>query len=538
MDRQENNLSEKQPPKKPSAIRTAFICLFGGVLAFFLITAILFYIPWKVTTLLIVFLLACTALPKALRKWFWLSVGVVVLALVIWVFLPDDNEGWRPYTFDEELATLEAKYAIPDSENAAVIYNQLLDSYDANAFAPEFMDYNLEGLIIHERWASKDYPQAAEHLKDHEETITQLVKASKIDKCRFPVYAGSPSSAQRPPPIIAFREWANLLTQAANNDLGDKRIKAALEKYTAGLKLARHIRQQPSFTDTLIGIGLEALPVNQLTMFIATGDPTDEHLSAIEQALVTEQHWKVDFPKILEHDKLCTKNAWSLAYEVNSKGRIRLSRDPIEPICARRAADEFNLTYWQKRLLKANTILSWFYMPSSPRRLGRIIDDCYKKLLLMAQPDFDWERAPSRASVASIYSTPVKFAYLVRFKDRRFVNALVWSISEFSYYKFREIYLRLATERRGTLILIALRRYKNKHGFWPDFLDEIEGLTSTDLLIDPTNGGPFAYRRADDSFTLYSKGKDNIDDNSDDFDDLLIWPNRYYKYKEENTTRK
>jgi hypothetical protein len=80
--------------------------------------------------LLVVFLLAHTVLPRPGLKWFWAGVGVVVIALIIWVFMPEDDTGWRPYTFDEELAALEAKRAIPDEENAARIYNELLGSYE------------------------------------------------------------------------------------------------------------------------------------------------------------------------------------------------------------------------------------------------------------------------------------------------------------------------------------------------------------------------------------------------------------------------
>ena len=90
--------------------------------------ALTFQAPWKIITLLAIILAACTVLPKQIRKWFWLSAGVVVLILIIWIFLPEDNEGWRPYTFDEELAAMEAKYAIPDEENAATIYNELMQS--------------------------------------------------------------------------------------------------------------------------------------------------------------------------------------------------------------------------------------------------------------------------------------------------------------------------------------------------------------------------------------------------------------------------
>ena len=527
MDRQENNLSQKQPPKKPSATRIGLICLFGGVLAFLLIIAVIFCIPWKVTTLLILFLLACTVLPKALRKWFWLSVGVAVLALVVWVFLPDNNKGWRPYTFDEELAALQAKYAIPDSQNAAVIYNQLLDSYASISFDPNFADWNLYVLTMREPWLSKDYPQAAEWLKDHEKTIKLLLRASKIDKCRFPIYAATPTSPHRPPLLAAVRDWANLLTQAANNDLGDNRIQPCLEKCFAIIQLSEHVRQQHSVVLTMVGIALEGFATRMLQRFIITGHPTEQHLSTIEKTLAATAHdWRKDFPRVLEHEKLDMKNAWCTAYEVNSKGRTRLSRDPLAP--HRDEPSEYipKLTYWQKKLLKANTILSWFYMPANPRKLGKIIDTSYEKRRALGEPGFDWETT-SDESYASLFLTPIKFSYITRYKDRSTLDLFVPSISSNSYYHFHEMYLRSATQKRGILISVYLRRYKNKHGFWPKFLDEIEGLTSTDLLIDPTNGGPFAYRRTDDNFTLYSKGKDNIDDNRQSPDDWPIWPNEH-----------
>ena len=165
---------------------------FVALLALLLVAAIAFQASWKITSLLIVFLLACTILPKYLRKWFWLGFGGVIVILVIWVFLPENNEDWKPFTFDKELATLEAKHAIPDKENAARFYNDLLKEEkkyeepppnekmaelmekgeasipieDVNdwlagsysTFYPEFWNNELDKLTRKEFWPSKDYP--------------------------------------------------------------------------------------------------------------------------------------------------------------------------------------------------------------------------------------------------------------------------------------------------------------------------------------------------------------------------------------------
>ena len=63
------------------------------------------------------------------------------------------------------------------------------------------------------------------------------------------------------------------------------------------------------------------------------------------------------------------------------------------------------------------------------------------------------------------------------------------------------------------LLLIGVKRYKNITGEWPGSLDGIKELTSQENFVDPTNGGSFVYKLTEDSFTLYSKGKNNIDEN-------------------------
>jgi hypothetical protein len=96
----------------------------------------------------------------------------------------------------------------------------------------------------------------------------------------------------------------------------------------------------------------------------------------------------------------------------------------------------------------------------------------------------------------------------------------------------RLIRLRLAATRRAMPILIALRRYKDQTGAWPETLEQIEPKLTDQMLIDPQNGGKFVYKRDGDSIVFYSKGPNGIDEGgsrSRPADDYPMWPRRINK---------
>ena len=81
-----------------------------------------------------------------------------------------------------------------------------------------------------------------------------------------------------------------------------------------------------------------------------------------------------------------------------------------------------------------------------------------------------------------------------------------------TYYRLHELHHKMLVIRRGMYIMVALRRYKNKYGHWPQTLDHIMPWVTEGVLVDPQNNGPFVYKLTDDGFILYSKGKNNIDE--------------------------
>jgi hypothetical protein len=543
---------QNQKKKKRGIIKKIFKWIGLGILTLLILGALVLDAPWKVLALLLIILAACTILPKPANKWFGLSVAGVVVVLIIWVFLPDEDGDWRPYkyNFDEELTAIEAKYVIPDELNAATIYNKLLQDYDEEVFYTNLSPEDQEKLPMRESWLSKDHPKMAEWIQQQQNTIEKLLEASKIDQCLFRI--NDPANFEKQiNRYAAMRRWAFLLVSAANNDIAENRIKEGFQKNMALLQMGKHLYQQPSTTDWLVGTAIEAIGIDQLKTFVITEDATEEYLSSIEKALTGIKYdWNSDFLKILKSDELSATREFARYYEINPKGKIRLSRDPLgemrsilkkqlenneikEQQYQKSVESLVYLTYWQKKLIKAQTILLWFYLPSSPEKAADLIKIIYQKYYEMARPDYNWAKEPRE-----IRTTP---QFKFRLNRYRTIELLA-SVSEEPYYRIQEIYLRRQTGIRASRSIIALRRYKNQNGRWPENLDEIKPFAPAEIFVDPINGNSFVYKLADDSFKLYSKGKNNIDEDGKrdrwgeertGADDWLIWPPRGRKPKTE-----
>ena len=115
------------------------------------------------------------------RKRIWLAAIIVALTAIIASFL------WslqNSKSVEQRLAAIEAARAIPDSENAAVIYHKLAMAGDRVVGRPGYSDARDTFKFIRPR-RSGDYPKVAAWLQDRQDVISELLKASEFEKCRF-----------------------------------------------------------------------------------------------------------------------------------------------------------------------------------------------------------------------------------------------------------------------------------------------------------------------------------------------------------------
>jgi hypothetical protein len=205
---------------------------------------------------------------------------LVLLAVAISFFVVAATLLWsrlRLPSIEECLATIETARAIPDSENAAILYNLLLADVDAVSLdeSLRFLDGDANMLTRRQPWLERDYPELADWIEEHQWLIDELLAATQLEKCRFPIHIEPyrPTEVSR---LRTIRSWRFLLKRAANNDVAEGRIDDAIAKWRCLIQMGGHLQQQCTFIEYLEGMSSEAVGMNQAAVFVVERNP-DEH---------------------------------------------------------------------------------------------------------------------------------------------------------------------------------------------------------------------------------------------------------------------
>ena len=478
--------SSANSSQKPNIAISILKFIAKSLLAILLILSIFYQLPWKIITFLAIIFTACTFLLKRFRKRFWLTVSGIVLTIVIWILFPENNTGWRPYTLDKEIAELEAKYKIPDEENAAFEYYKIFENLNLDVNQPEYF-LTSEPCSHDEFWLAEDHPEMAEWMKSQQNIIENVISISKIPKCIIPpnFYEDRFNFTND---LANIRHCVFLLISSANNDIAEGRINDALEKYITCFRIANQIHQFPSFTHVLVSWAIKEKTSTPLIKIIVEEELNPEQLEQIRNLIDDMQiKWSSDWIDMLDIDMIIEKNYFvGITFETNKKGKLRFSRRSFgedtgllqEPV---------EYTYQSGIIGKLRAISRWVCFPPSIKAITQIIEDCTAEHYEMAKSDYDWNKKNSKTRIVLNYE---------------FVMKVMFQETTDNYQRIHTIYLKDTTLLRGSKILVALRQYKDEHGMWPESLDEIKSDVPYEAFVDPATGKQLQYKKSGEDFTL------------------------------------
>jgi hypothetical protein len=302
---------------------------------------------------------------------------------------------------------------------------------------------------------------------------------------------------------VSIRVAAQWLAGAAENDLHQGRLEAALQNLEALAGLARMERNEPTLVAQMIRVAVTGLGL--ATMWDALQAPgwTEAQLERLQRA------WEpVDLVAAVERGFLSGR-AWG--YELFT--HLRHSRAP-------QASEMFrpfgfggsSSAPWKF----ADVWMDYVYLPAY--KLTSIDEDelfhlrCSQEsleLLRSLKAHRPWPEAKQGlanvgASISKVSSSPQHFRYLVSM------------IAIPNYLKAGVTAVNAETERQMTLAAIALMRCQLRHGKLPSSLEALVPEFLAAVPWDYMSARPFCYRlKEDGSYGLYSVGLDGKDDGGD-----------------------
>ena len=538
--RQDENKTCNKKKRTPTTTVRIISLLFGCVCLLFFVRALWTgYLSWIGTVMGVIFFAPGVISPavglagkKRLEKRLdWLPVGVIVLIFVtaaVFLVWPKGNDTWRPYRFDRELAALEGGRAVPAQENAALRYDSLRAAIDVND-RPDFVS---DGTFdfSEQPWRGEDHPQASQWLDAHARVIDSLLLIGKMEKCRWPIQADMDDEWEVPHEML--RRSTQLLVIAGNRDLGEGRIKQALQKYFSILGIAHHLYQQRQCLDFTIGFSHERTALRLIGHALVQTDLSEGHVDLIGKHLPSAPDpWLREWPGLLECEKLRYMNILGRIYQVNQKGDTRFA--PSFTAVLDEEQDRSN----SGRVERVARLYWLASMPLDPQDVRSFAEKHFARFDRLLQPTYlPLQDETPRWGLGDLVKVMCN-------RWRWGVEAMFFDGEQYIDQRC-ESFERL-TRRRGTWLVLGLRRYRNAHGRWPDTLEAVSAYVPAEALDDPTGNEAFVYRVEGDRFRLHSKGFNRIDDAGrhgyvralkKSEDDIPIWPPSVTKPHDEEVT--
>lgn len=236
------------------------------------------------------------------RRGFWIA-GLCITLLILLI-------GWyycRTPSPTEQLAAIDATRAIPDGNNAAFAYMELLDVYNDDEI-PGGVRHNNNFRTRSSPWRSTEFSDIAAWLDSYQPLMDRLESVSRIPDCFFPILESHETLPSLSDTLTSLgssdafmkiasntRQWGYLLQRSAFNDVGEGRISPAMEKAQTCLRIGRHFRRQPIELSFSLGGGLEKQGLHVLAHILVhsdTNSPTLEHFFPPEdlEATLPRQH--------------------------------------------------------------------------------------------------------------------------------------------------------------------------------------------------------------------------------------------------------
>jgi hypothetical protein len=379
-----------------------------------------------------------------------------------------------------------------DSLNAAPIYNKAIETLvDINDVEEilliHFYDANDEQIKLIRQW-----------LANNEASLALIAKGSKLPYCWRPYQSKNPEqsmmSVRLPPQLVPERQLAYAICWRAWLNAQTNDFNSAFLDIEICYRLGRHCKGEKTLVEQLVGMAIEPISLKTTRQILDTNKIDSNTLAGFQQRLqnlIENEDFKPNF----RFDKLCMFDEIQRCFTDSRFGPSHLYPKRIRLLC-----EISNENPKHSPFLTLMLSRNFFFAPNKNETIANT--NAFYGFI-----DENLSKTPARLHVEGINLSD---------EDERLVkdsNNILLHILTPSFGWINIISWRNKIDAESTILIIALVRYKQDTGAFPESLDKlVERGYIKQVPVDPFSDKPIAYRKTDNNFLLYSWGSNLKDD--------------------------
>lgn len=371
----------------------------------------------------------------------------------------------------------------PESENAALLYEQASDLFDKGGFelAAQSLGRDVSWADPSE-WSEETVAAVRQMVEQCDEALDLVRRAAHMERCRFDPKWGWPPTTPTYH-LSMVRQAVRALCWSAALKLRDGDADGALQEARAAFLTAHALDGDRTTIAFMVKQAVMNMSLEVAETVLREGDPAPESLQDflddVEQANDTLRSHLVDAYK--------GERVFALASLAPVAGL-----DEALPAASRQAAPSQSRSplAWLGRAFVRSMVLG--YLDTVPRivEIGRADWVEAQPLIDALEADAaEWESHPfrNRARVLVAMAVP-------------------------GWVRTKQGETRTGARLAVAQVAFALELYKAEHGEYPDSLDALAPELLGQVPLDPFTGGPLTYARDGEGFFVYSVGLNGVDD--------------------------
>jgi len=456
------------------------------------------------------------------------TTGILILCFIVylvWFF------SGRPVVTVDYVAELNRiiRPVTDDSLNAAPLYNKAVELYEEKS-----SDETSELLGTKYNEAAAEQKLLIEEWLNNNEEIFDLVIAATHKPHYWQEYqeadGGEGLIHILMPHLAGYRRLVYALRWRAHLRADKGRYEDAFSDIKTSYRFGQHVKGNFVLIEQLVGMAIESVAARTLRSILSKHKINSSALAVLqkdfEQIIAGE-----DFVANLEKEKLLAYDEIQRCFTQDRLGGGHLYLSRVTALGGYADCENAFNPYDEALTLifspkKWPAVAHFLFMHPNKRQTREAADRYY-----------DWAENMVRKTPAQIRAEGMD----IENETTKMVEGnLLLQVLTPALGRIAELAHRTKADIEATLTIIAVLRYKQDIGSYPENLNEMVAVGYLkELPMDPWSDKPLVYKKMDDDFILYSVGPNFIDDGGEvyrdnkgrvrpwgDEGDAVFWPVR------------